>query len=304
MQLDLFEDNKPGILLNIADEFIRDREFEQALSVYRQLQAEYPADRHFTALLELVDEWSRELDGLEINPLDPEKCNSIWQRLDSLSHPLLRRTVLDMLTARLRTLPEPARLYVAPRFHIGHLLLESGCYPEAADCFAAALSGPGLERGRFLAWRGDALTLANQHEDALKNYFEAFLDDPGSIDLPFIKNRTICNLIASLGFEAGDEIDEDQQIAWLPVWGWLQGVFSLPLLPLFSEEPLDSAACEAMITAEPDCVPRLWFDLLARAEWLRSAPGDGRELAAVRRLMKKTSGFMFSYYLDTVRGKG
>ena len=304
MQLDLFEDNKPVILLNIADEFIREREFDQALSVCRQLQQEYPAERHSAALLELLDEWSRELDGLAIDPLDPEKCNSIWKRLDSISHPLLRRTVLDLLAARLLALPEPARLYVAPRFHCGHVLLESGCYPEAADCFGAALSVPGLERGRFLAWRGDALTLANQPEDALNSYCEAFLDDPGSIDLPFIKNRTIRDLIASLGFEAGDEIDEEQQTAWLPVWGWLQGLFSLPLPSLFSAESFDSAACEAMITAEPDCVPRLWFDWLARAERLRSAPGDGRELAAVRRLMKKTSGFMFSCYLDTVRGKG
>lgn len=304
MQLDLFEDNKPGILLNIADEFIQARDFDQAASVYQQLLEECPADRHSAELLKLVNEWNGLLAGLEINLVDPEKLNSIWLRLDSISHPLLRRTVLEMLTGRLRALPEPERLYIAPRFHLGHLLLEKGCYPEAADCFSAAILVPGLERGRFLAWRGDALTLAMQHEAALNSYFEAFLEDPDSIEMPFLKNRTILNLVTSLSLEAGDEIDEEQQNAWIPVWGWLQGVFSLPLLPLFSEEPLDSAACEALITAEPDCVPRFWFDLLARAEWLRSTPSDGRELATVRRLMKKTNGFMFSCYLDKVRVNG
>jgi hypothetical protein len=33
MQLNLFEDNRPGILLNIADEFILARDLVQAVSV-------------------------------------------------------------------------------------------------------------------------------------------------------------------------------------------------------------------------------------------------------------------------------
>lgn len=57
MQLSLFEDNRPGILHNMAREFLLARELEQALSVYGQILSEYPGDRQAAALTPLVSEW-------------------------------------------------------------------------------------------------------------------------------------------------------------------------------------------------------------------------------------------------------
>lgn len=303
MQLNLFEDNRPGILLNIANEFILARDLVQAVSVYEQLLVDYPGDKHCAALLKLVSEWRDELSGIETNPGNPENLQAIWLRLDAISHSALRTTVLGILIDTMRSLRNPEQIYIPPRFHLGHILLEAGQYAEAADWFLAALQEKRLERGRFLAWRGDALTLAGNNDAALKSYLSAFLDDPFSIDMLSIKNGKIDNLHTSLHFEATDEIEEDEEPAWLPVWGWLHGVFPLPLQPVQEQDTLDAHAFEALIAEENCSVPRIWFDMLIHAERLRVMVRDDRELAAVRRLMKKTNGFMFGCYLEKIGGR-
>ena len=60
---------------------------------------------------------------------------------------------------------------------------------------------------------------------------------------------------------------------------------------------------EAQLAEDCCSVPRIWFQMLTYAEKLRVMYRDDRELAAVRRLMKKTSGFMFDCYLEKVSGR-
>lgn len=57
MQLGLFDDNLPTVLLNIAEEFIRARDLPRALSVYEQLLSDSPGDDQVAALRQLVEAW-------------------------------------------------------------------------------------------------------------------------------------------------------------------------------------------------------------------------------------------------------
>lgn len=300
MQLDLFEDNRPGILHNIADEFIAARDLAQAASVYQQLLDDYPDERHSADLLALTAEWQSALSGLDLS--DPENIQNTWLRFEALSHPPLRSTVLGILIDEMRAVPNPEQIYIQPRFHFGHILMEAGQYAAAAECFYAALSHENIPRGRFLAWCGDALTLAKEDADALKCYLEAFITDPLTVDLQSVKNQKITSLLTTLHFEAMDDLDEDQEAAWLPVWGWLQRVFVLPLPVSPETDELDANGFESLLYEENVALPRVWFDMLTQAERLRLRAKAGGELAAVRRLMKKTNGFLFACYLDKIRG--
>lgn len=300
MQLDLFEDNRPGILLNIADEFIAARDLEQAASVYQQLLDDCPDDKHSAGLLALIAEWQAALCCLDLS--DPEIFQSTWLRFEAIFHPPLRATVLSILLDEMLAVPNPEMIYAPPRFHFGHILLEAGHYVEAVECFDAALSFNNIPRGRLLAWRGDALTLGGNHAEALKSYRDAFLNDPFTIDMQSIKNRKIAELHTSLYFESMDDIDEDQASAWLPVWGWLQGVFALPQHVSPETGAFDASGFESLLSDGKHSLPRLWFDMLTHAERLRTMVRDDRELAEVRRLMKASSAFMFGCYLEKIRG--
>lgn len=298
MQLSLFEDNRSTVLLNIADEFIRSRSFAQALSVYEQLLQDTPGDSKVAALRELVWEWLHLLSRIGAHPCDPELLQTCWTRLDSIALPALRLVVLEMLIEAMLALPDPERIYASPRFHLGRMLMEAGRFAEAADCLLQALVEPGIPRGTLLAWRGDALTLAGNGDAALKSYLAAFLEDPLTVDISSIKNRTVADLHLSLHFD-GEEIEELDEPAWLPVWGWLNGIFPLNPAP----ESVPCAADFASLLAQEGCrVPRLWYRMLAHAERVRLFR-DGRELAAVRRLLKGSNGFLFGLYLEKVDGR-
>ncbi len=299
MQLNLFEDNKPGILLNIADEFILSRDFDQAISVYEQLREEYPGDRQSANLLELVSQWRQAVSTMNLS--NPESFADIWGCFGAISHAPLKSVVLRLLIDELWTLPDAERIYCPPACHFGHLLMEGGRFSEAADCFYRALSAPHIPRGRFLAWRGDALTLADNESAALKSYLDAFLEDPATVDMRSIACGTIRDLYSSLCEEATEEIEADGEAAWLPVWGWFEEVFALPLLLERDREVAhDSAAFEDQLEERMRTVPRIWFDMLASAERLRATARDNREMAAIRRLMKKNSSFMFDKYFTVM----
>ena len=299
MQLSLFDDNRSTVLLNIAEEFIRSRSFGQALSVYEQLLADTPGDEKVALLRELVWEWLHLLSGIGDHPCDPEILQSCWTRLDSIALPSLRSVVLDMLIEAMRALPDPVQIYSAPRFHLGRMLMEAGRFAEAADCFLQALASPGIPRGLLLAWRGDALTLAGEGDIALKSYLAAFLEDPSTVDIRSIRHRVISDLHLSLHFD-GEEIEEEEEAAWLPVWGWLNGVFPLHSVP----EPATCAADFGSRLAEQGCcVPRLWYEMLSHAERVRFIVRDDRELAALRRLLKGSNGFLFALYLEKISGR-
>ncbi|HIJ94740.1 MAG TPA: hypothetical protein HPP94_03170 [Desulfuromonadales bacterium] len=301
MQLDLFEDNRSGILINIANECILAGDLGQAISVYEQILSDSADDKSAAALLTLVAEWRDLLAGIEMSAADLEQLLIIWNRLQKLSHPALRTVVLDVLIDAIRNLPDPEQIFIAPRFHLGQLLMAAGRYHEAADSLCNALTNRERERGKFLAWRGDALTLAGNTNEGLRCYCKAFYEDPTTVDLDFMKSRKIVELLSSLHFDAMDEIGVAEETAWLPVWGWLQGVFVLPLQSASESVFTTAAEFENLIAAENCSLAHIWFDMLVSAERLPGTPSEKQELPAIRRLMKKTHGFMFDRYLEKIR---
>ncbi len=296
MQLDLFVDNRANILLNIVDEYLLAQDYKKALSTCEQVRAEYPENRQATGLCVAINSWHAELAEAESATSIPERLNEMCVNLGSVSHPPLRTVVMKSLAALLQQLPEADHIFIPPRFHLGHLLLECGRFAEADRSFRNALSSPNLGRGRFLAWSADAMTLGGSAEEAVTLYLQAFLEDPGTVDAYFIKHPAILKLHQHCS-ENADGIDDDDVVAWLPVWGWLQGLFPLPLQhpPFFDE-------LEARIDDEELPLPQLWYELLTLAEHLRTMHRDDRQMAAVRRLMKRLNEEMFECYMQRIRG--
>lgn len=297
MQLSLFDDNRPGLLHNFAHEFILSRNLEQALSVYDQLLTEYPDDRQAASMKTHVTEWRDLLDSDCLE--NPGHLHLIWRRLATLKHPALRNLALETLIDSLRALPDGKELFIEPDFHLGRALMEAGRYAEAAECFRSALFFPALPRGRFLAWTGDALTMAGKGGDALASYLAAFLDDPRSVDLSGVRNGDIRFLHESLAFEADEAIGERDIPAWLPVWGWLQDVFALPSCGP-GELEMDAARLEAQLRECPSETGRIWFEMLILAERLRAGGNGGPALVALRRVMKRANAFLFDCYLEKI----
>ncbi len=296
MQLDLFVDNRANILLSYADEYLLAQDFARALSTCEQVRVEYPENRQAGGLCTAIARWHAELIGAESATTLPERLDEMRVNLGSVSHPPLRAAVTKSLVALLQQLPEADHIFIPPRFHIGHLLLECGRFAEADRSFRNALSSPSLGRGRFLAWSADAMTLGGNAEDAVTLYLQAFLEDPATVDVHFIKHPAIQKLHQHCS-ENADGIDDDGEVAWLPVWGWLQGLFPLPLQhpPVFDE-------LEARIDGEELPLPQLWYELLTLAEHLRTILRDDRQMAAVRRMMKRLNEEMFECYMQRIRG--
>ena len=296
MQLDLFADNRANILLNISDEYLLAQNFEKALSTCEQVRNEYPDNRQAPQLCAAIETWHTLLSGVVPASCQPGQFNEMYISLGSVNHPILRMAVMDSLVTLLQQLPEADHIFIPPRFHLGHLLLERGRFVEAGRSFRSALSSPGVPPGRFLAWSADARTLAGHAEDAVPLYLQAFLEDPATVDIPFIKHPAIQKLHQHCEQNA-DGIDTDGVAAWLPVWGWLQGLFSLPL-----QHPPTFEELESRIDNEELPLPRLWYELLTLAEHLRTIRRDDRQMASVRRLMKNMNEEMFASYMQKIRG--
>ncbi|HIJ82243.1 MAG TPA: hypothetical protein HPP76_11110 [Desulfuromonadales bacterium] len=296
MQLDLFTDNRANILLSIADEYLLAQDFESALSTCEQVRDEYPDNRQAAGLCAAIKTWHAELAGLESADCHPERLNEMLINLGSVSHPPLRAVIMESLVKLLQALPAADHIFIPPRFHLGHLLLECRRFAEAGRSFRKALWSSNLERGRFLAWTADAMTLGGNADAAVSLYLQAFLEDPATVDIHFIKHPAIQKLHQHCS-ENADGIDDDGVVAWLPVWGWLQGLFPLPLQhpPLFDE-------LEARIDCEESPLPQLWYELLTLAEHLRTLLRDDRQMAAVRRLMKRLNEEIFTCYMQKIRG--
>jgi tetratricopeptide (TPR) repeat protein len=295
MQLDLFEDNRANILLNIADEYLREGEFAKALSTCEQVREEYPENRQAVKLCELIQMWRSIISGLNPSSCTPQQLEETLTTLESVIHPPLRTAVMEILVEYLRTVPESDYIFLPPHFHLGHLLLRLGRFAEAATSFRSALSSPDLERGRFLAWSADAMTLGGNGEDATSMYLQAFLDDPLTVDIASVKHPAILNLYQHCCHNA-DSIEDDNIVAWLPVWGWLQGLFPLPLHhpPLFDE-------LEVQLADKAAPTPRLWYSALTLAEYLRTIHINNVQMPAVRRLMKRLNEDMFECYMQKIR---
>lgn len=296
MQLDLFEDNRPNILLNIAEEYLKGAELEKALATCQQVREEYPQNRHALELSLLIQKWVGILTGIDHALCKPEQLKDIREDLEPVSHAALKSAVLNRLVILLQTFPEPDFIYLPPRFHLGRLLMDLRRFTEAYNSFSNALNSPDAPRGRFMAWSADAMTLTGRDEDAINVYRQAFLEDPETVEITDIRHQGILKLHLHCAFQA-DGIEDDGEAPWLPVWGWMQGLFSLPLhdLPVFDE-------LEALATSRAMPAPRLWFLLLTAAEYLRTIQRDDRQMPSVRRLMKRLNGDMFECYMQKIRG--
>lgn len=295
MQLDLFADNRTNILLNIADEYLLAQNFAKALSTCGQVRDEYPDSRQAPLLYIAIEAWHAQLAGVASSSCEPGQLNAMYVNLGSVSHPPLRAAITESLLTLLQALPDADSIFIPPRFHCGHLLLERGRAVEAARSFRNALAAPHLDRGRFLAWAADATTVAGNAEDAVSLYLQAFLEDPATVEVQSIKHPAIEKLYQHCSQNA-DGIDDGGEVAWLPVWGWLQGLFSLPL-----QHPPVSDELEARVDGEQSPVPQLWFELLTLAEYLRSVARDDRQMTAVRRMMKRLNEDMFECYMQKIR---
>lgn len=300
MQLNLFEDNNRQILLNIADEFLSELDFELALPIYTQLLQTSPDDQQISALLMLANDLSKYLDDPSTDWHDPDQLYLLYQRQKLIAHPPLYKAIQTFIIEILLSQPEPHAIYHPPDFHIGFLLIEAKRLQEAAELLQAALLLPGLPTGRFLAWYGDTLTLMKLADEALEWYLAALVLYPDTVLPDALASRNIRSLLISLQVEADGEIPEEHELAWLPVWGVLERLFTLPLseriMQLLTEgDDLSEKASDTGLS-----VPTRWFYLLLQAEELRLAHADTSVRAAVRRTMKELNNFMFCRYLSLI----
>ena len=300
MQLNLFEDNNRQILLNIADEFLEELDFEQATPIYGQLLNDYPGDQQIIALQHLAAEWAARFNDPATGWSDPDQLCQLYQLQKTITHPPLRKAVQTFIIEVLLSLPEPHGIYRPPDFHIGLLLLEAKRLHEAAELLQAALLQPELPAGRLMAWFADVLTLLKQPDEALDWYLAALVLDPAMVQLDTLANRTIKKLYISLQVEADGALPEEEELAWLPVWGIFEDLFTLPLPAMIMVLLLEGSDLTERASDTSLPVPQRWFYLLLQAEELRKEHADTAVRAAVRRRMKELNSFMFSRYLSMI----
>jgi tetratricopeptide (TPR) repeat protein len=301
MQLELFVDNRRNILLNDAAEMLGRLELEQATAMYEQLLADTPDDREVCRLKQEAQNWRDRL--LPCAVTGTQGLQAVHHGLVELTSQPLHSAILGFLLEKLSAAPAPELIYSGHRFHIGCLFMEAGRYAEADCWFERALLSGIAPRGRFLALRGDALTLCNNKAAALDCYLTAFLEDPDSVDMDTLVNKAIRHLFLTVALECFEEEADDREITpWLPLWGWLSGLFPLDV----NSVALDREAFAAyLLDAELGgklSVPHLWYEYLRYAEYLRSCLRDDKELVRVRKRMKQLHEGMFVCYMERVVG--
>lgn len=303
MQLDLFMDNRRTILLNEAAEFLRALDLEKACGIYDELLAEAPADGELLRLKVEVERWQERRPCFSDAGPEPEKLHEIHSQLSEKTPQALRDGILAFLCEQLQTFPAPELVYIPPRFHLGCVLREAGRHAEAERWFAAALRSGIAERGRFLAWRGDALTLCGSDAAAMECYHAAFLEDPDTVEIDTLANGDIRSLLLTVGIEClGEEADDRQALPWLPCWGWLHGAFHLDMNDIAADRTAFAACLQQADGGEASSPARLWYEYLRFAEYLRTCLRDDPELVRARRRMKQLNGEMFSRYMERIGG--
>ena len=300
MQLDLFSDNRHTILMNEAGEALRVLDLDKALAIYADLLKDAPGDRTILHLQRTVWQWHDNLSAFYVHSVGSGHLHDLWLKLTDDTPPPLAAGVLQVVLAGLKKLPGPELIYIPPRFHIGTLLMAQEKYAEAESWLARALVNGIDEQARFLGWLGDAQMSLGETGKARESWLAAFLEGPCSVDLSTLKNRMIHNLLFSLEIEGCDEMEEDEMVCWLPVWGWLQGEFVLNMDEVVADHGAFAASLEQNVDSRNMTLPRLWFEYLRYAEYLRTV--NNRELVRVRRWMRDMNSFMFSRYMDKVRG--
>jgi hypothetical protein len=130
-------------------------------------------------------------------------------------------------------------------------------------------------------------------------YREAFLRDPLNIDLPYLADRSVHELVTDV--EA--EVDEPSEILpWLPVWGWLSSIFTLDLNDLVTDRSRVLAMLSEAESADSLTVPQVWYEYLRYAEYLRTSHRDDQELIRARRRLKELNDGMFRRYMKKIGG--
>ncbi len=304
MQLDLFSDNRQTILMNEAGEALSILDMDKALAIYADLLNDKPGDRTVLQLQSAVEQWRDNLSAFHGCSAVIESLHDLWLKLADDTPPPLAAGVLRLVIDGLKKLHGPELIYIPPRFHIGTILMAQERYAEAESWSARALDSGIHERARFLGWRGDALMSLGETGKARESWLAAFLEGARSVDLPSLRNRLIQDLLTSLEIEGGDEMEEDEIVCWLPVWGWLQGDFVLSMEEVVADHGAFAASLEQNVGFRNMTLPRLWFEFLRYAEYLRTVFRNDRELVRVRRRMRDMNGFMFDRYMEKVRGSG
>jgi tetratricopeptide (TPR) repeat protein len=294
-QLDLFADNRPAIMLNMAHEFIVDGDPDQAISTCEQLLRDYPDNSEAAIVVETLTAW-HDLFGGSCG--DPERLRNYWQQVDSIAYTPLKQATLIRLADALQAMPNPESVFLPPDFHLGRVQLKLGQYDKARASFLIALTFPGIPQGRFLLWCGETLTFIGSDTDALECYLSAFLDDPSEINTSEITNPAVVKMIQTFDPDDGD-VEPGDETAWLAAWGVLKNVFRPVLVPP-EQSSTDASGFGVMLGGGIVSLPRLWYDMLLYAESLRTMQRNDQELTAVRRLMKRANGFMFRAYMDRI----
>jgi tetratricopeptide (TPR) repeat protein len=301
MQLDLFCDNRRNILLNDAGELLRVLQLEQAMTIYSELIAEAPDDVELLAMQQQVVSWQDRLSCFYAAPVEIAGLHCLWQYLTPDTPPPLASALRGLLIEKLTELPSPELIYLPPRFHLGVILLADGQAEEAEHWFTRAIREGINERARFEVWRGKTLELLDDTQRAKEAFLLAFLEEPHDVDPELLQSPLIHELFASLEGE-DHELSEAALTAWLPVWGWIQGEWALRLHDITPST--STVFCSRLEEAERTGSlppPRLWFEYLRYAEYLRTIARNDRELVRVRRLMRQRSEFMFDRYMEKIR---
>jgi tetratricopeptide (TPR) repeat protein len=299
MQLDLFQDNRRTILLNSAEEHLRNLELEQAVGHYGEMLAETPDDLSISAVKTAVEAWQRRLERFHSSPPGIDRIYHLYQSITESIPTALLAGLRTFIIMQLEAEESPELIFIPPRFHLGCLLLEIRTPVEAEKWFARALDSAIPARGRFLAWRGDALVMAGETSDAREYYLAAFLEDPSGVDVSRLRDQAVREMLIEMEEEG---IDEDETIFWAPAWGWLKGMFGLGTL---ERERIESLYVEFQTTGDASAVfalPRLWFEFLRHAERLRTEFRNDGELVRVRRKMKELNPILFAKYMEKIKG--
>lgn len=292
MQLDLFLDNERTIRLNLAHDALLSLRLEEALKEYRLILENSPGDEEIRSEKEKVEAWKKRVENYRTSPLGVGNVYQLYSELKNDMPPALHTGLLTLFVQELRKKTAPELIFRLPRFHIGRLLMELKEYSEAEKWFAKALEKGIEQRGRFLAWRGNALFRIGDPEGARECCLAAFLEDPGGVDLDSLSDRELIDLIDDLEMEGHER---EEILSALPVWGWLRGLFTL----LRYGTGDDPAVTLARMEDDPETGPiQLWYEYLRYAEYLRTRHRDDREMIRVRRKMKELAPELFGEYLQ------
>ncbi len=294
-QLDLFADNRRTIWLNQAHGALGCLDLTGAMAFYDRIVQAGPDDRGIRDEGALVVGWQERLGRYGESDRSVVEIHELYRELTATIPSPLRIALLELMMEEISALEAPELLFIPPRFHPGLLCFELGRYDEAREWFGRALAAGIQPAGRFLAYQGDALFLLGDREEARELYREAFLAGPLAVDLPHLADPAMGELI-SHGESEADEPEE--LLPWLAAWGWLRELFTLE-----SGEPGSdlSVVHEFTEEGEGETAPRLWFQYLRQAEFLRGSSGDDRELIRARRRLKELNGELFRRYMEKIK---